>query len=254
MSAYYNEFDPKAAAWLRELIENGHIAPGDVDERDIRDVRSDDLVRYTQCHFFAGIGVWSYALRQAGWPDDRPVWTGSCPCQPHSAAAGDKKKGFDDERDLWPVQFNLIKNTTEPVVFIGEQVDDSVAWIDRTASDFEKADFAFGAVDIPACAADAPQERMRTFYVGHSNGAGQRKQSRAIAMGQELTPPECPGSGAFYGNHRTSGELGRIRRIEPGIRLLAHGPASRVGLLRGFGNAINAEVAKYFIQSVMGIL
>jgi DNA (cytosine-5)-methyltransferase 1 len=36
-------------------------------------------VGYTQCHFFAGIGVWSYALRRAGWPDDREVWTGSCP-------------------------------------------------------------------------------------------------------------------------------------------------------------------------------
>lgn len=26
--AYYNEFDKKAAAWLRELIKAGHIAPG----------------------------------------------------------------------------------------------------------------------------------------------------------------------------------------------------------------------------------
>ena len=28
MSAYYNEFDPYAAQWLRNLIEAGHIAPG----------------------------------------------------------------------------------------------------------------------------------------------------------------------------------------------------------------------------------
>jgi hypothetical protein len=32
VSAYYNEFDPFAAAWLRELIKAGLIAPGDVDE------------------------------------------------------------------------------------------------------------------------------------------------------------------------------------------------------------------------------
>ena len=50
-----------------------------VDERDIRDVRPDDLRGFTQLHFFAGIGVWTYALRRAGWPDDRPVWTGSLP-------------------------------------------------------------------------------------------------------------------------------------------------------------------------------
>lgn len=35
MAAYYNEIDPFAAAWLRELIADGRIAPGDVDERSI---------------------------------------------------------------------------------------------------------------------------------------------------------------------------------------------------------------------------
>ena len=66
MSAYYNEFDKYAAQWLRNLIAAGHIAPGDVDERSISDVRPSDLVGYTQCHFFAGIGGWSLALRLAG--------------------------------------------------------------------------------------------------------------------------------------------------------------------------------------------
>jgi len=84
--AYYNEFDKYAAQWLRNLIAAGHIAPGDVDERSIEDVRPDDLRGYRQCHFFAGIGVWSYALRRSGWPDDRSIWTGSCPCQSFSAA------------------------------------------------------------------------------------------------------------------------------------------------------------------------
>lgn len=43
MTAYYNEFDPAAAAWLRELIKAGHIAPGVVDERSIEDVLPSDL-------------------------------------------------------------------------------------------------------------------------------------------------------------------------------------------------------------------
>lgn len=86
IAAYYNEHDPHAAEWLRELIKEGLIAPGEVDERDIERVAPDDVRGFTQCHFFAGIGVWSYALRLAGWPDDRPVWTGSCPCQPFSDA------------------------------------------------------------------------------------------------------------------------------------------------------------------------
>lgn len=97
---YYNEFDPGAAAWLRELIRAGLIADGEVDERSILDVSADDLRGFTQVHFFAGIGGWSYALRLAGWPDDRPVWTGSPPCQPFSAAG--KQKGRDDARHLAP--------------------------------------------------------------------------------------------------------------------------------------------------------
>ena len=63
MSAYYNEHDRFAAAWLRELIADGLIAEGDVDERDIQTLDPADLTGYTQCHFFAGIGGWSFALR-----------------------------------------------------------------------------------------------------------------------------------------------------------------------------------------------
>src|SRR5688572_19163051 len=119
MAAYYNENDPFAAAWLRELIARGLIAPGDVDERSILDVRASDIRSYVQCHFFAGIGGWSYALRLAGWDDTRPVWTGSCPCQPFSAAG--KQQGEADERHLWPVFGALIRQRRPAVVF-GEQV------------------------------------------------------------------------------------------------------------------------------------
>jgi DNA (cytosine-5)-methyltransferase 1 len=82
MSAYYNEIEPYAAEWLRNLVKYGHIPFGDVDERDLWDVKPDDLKRYDQVHLCAGIGVWSYALLLAKWPRDRAVWTVSCPCLP----------------------------------------------------------------------------------------------------------------------------------------------------------------------------
>ncbi|PZO48739.1 MAG: DNA cytosine methyltransferase, partial [Phormidesmis priestleyi] len=35
---YYNEIDPFAVQWLKELIRAGLIPAGDVDERSIEDV------------------------------------------------------------------------------------------------------------------------------------------------------------------------------------------------------------------------
>ena len=133
-AAYYNEIDPFAAQWLRNLIAAGHIAPGEVDERSIEDVTPDDLRGFTQCHFFAGIGIWSHSLRLAGWPDDRPVWTGSCPCQPFSAAG--KGDGFADERHLWPAFFHLISECRPQHIF-GEQVaaGNANAWLDLVQAD-----------------------------------------------------------------------------------------------------------------------
>lgn len=112
MTAYYNEFDPYAAEWLKNLISAGHIAPGDVDSRSITEVTPDDVKGYTQAHFFTGIGGWSLAARLAGWPDTRELWTGSCPCQPFSSAGN--QKGEKDERHLWPVWFQLIAACTPP--------------------------------------------------------------------------------------------------------------------------------------------
>ena len=169
MSAYYNEIDPFAAAWLRELIKAGHIAPGEVDTRSIEDVVPSDLAGFRQCHFFAGIGVWSHALRCAGWPDDRPVWTGSCPCQPFSAAG--KRKGTADERHLWPAFFHLIGQCL-PVTIFCEQVAsrDGLAWLDLVSSDLEGSGYACGAVDACAAGFGAPHIRQRLYWVAYADG------------------------------------------------------------------------------------
>jgi hypothetical protein len=150
MTAYYNEIDPYAAQWLRNLIDAGHIARGDVDERNIVDVRADDLRGYTQCHFFAGVGGWPFALRLAGWPDDQPVWTGSCPCQPYSEAG--KRLGADDGRHLWPDWFRLIRERRPSIVF-GEQVPEAIklGWLDEVSSDFQSVRYAIGSAVLSAC-------------------------------------------------------------------------------------------------------
>jgi DNA (cytosine-5)-methyltransferase 1 len=175
MTAYYNENDPYAAQWLRNLVKAGQIAPGDVDERSIADIRPDDLTGYDQCHFFAGIGGWSVALRLAGWPDDRPVWTGSCPCQPFSAAG--KGKAGDDERHLWPCWFSLIAQRRPAVVF-GEQVEAAIGWgwLDVVLADLEGQGYACGATVLPACGVGAPHIRTRLWFVAHATSAGRSPQ------------------------------------------------------------------------------
>lgn len=251
--AYYNEIDPEAVAILRQCIADGVIAPGDVDTRSITEVHADDLRPYRQCHFFAGGGLWSVAARLAGWPDDRALWTGSCPCQPHSAAAADRRLKFADVRDLWPVWFDLIR-AFRPDAIAGEQVDDNAAWIDRTASDMEGAGFAFGALDLPACAVDAPHERMRSYFVAHADRAGQREQGRTVAVAPEQFPAERAGGRSCFGHYRTTGELGRARRHEPGVPLLDHDVPGRVALLRVGGNAINPVLAAEVIGALADVM
>ena len=146
MSAYYNEINPECAETLRALMKGGFISDGEVDERSIEDVAPIELSGFTQCHFFAGIGLWSLSLRNAGWEDDRPVWTASCPCQPFSQAG--KGAGFDDERHLWP-DFYWLAQQCRPTAIFGEQVKNA-RWIDLAQSDMEGLGYAFGCVPLPA--------------------------------------------------------------------------------------------------------
>ncbi|MFK3741410.1 DNA cytosine methyltransferase [Massilia sp. TN1-12] len=326
--AYYNEIDEYAANWLRNLIAAGHIAPGEVDTRSIEDVHPSDLEGFTQCHFFAGIGVWSLALRRAGWPDDRPVWTGSCPCQPFSAAG--QGAGFADERHLWPHFFHLI-GERRPAVVLGEQVasKDADAWIDLVQDDLEGVGYRVGSIPFPSAGIGAPHIRDRLYWV--ANAQVMRREGQRLRAGGRLPTfgaadiggsggladadnggrlgrragqacdgrdparlepqrlrdagrlDDAIGNGRPEGRHANAGNVGqqsaaagqlqsagpgpsngywrdadwlgcrdgKWRPVEPGTFPLAHGAPARVGRLRAYGNAINAEAARVFIETVM---
>lgn len=172
---YYNEYEPFAVEWLKELIKDGLIPAGDVDSRSITEVEPSDLRGYNQCHFFAGIGGWAYAARLAGWEDDRPMWTGSPPCQPFSVAG--KRKGTDDERHLWPVWFNLVRECKPSIIF-GEQVAAAIrqGWLDSLQEDLEAENYACAAAVLPASGIGALHKRDRLWIVAHS--IGERSQGR----------------------------------------------------------------------------
>ena len=165
---YYNDNCPQVCAWIRQLMFDGLIPYGVVDSRSILDVQPADLEGFTQCHFFCGIAGWAYALKLAGWPATRPVWTGSPPCQPFSAAG--KLEGKDDARHLAPHFISLVRACRPPVLF-GEQVASAAvfgksakraraepewSWLDDLSDRLEAAHYAVGASDIPAAGVGGP--------------------------------------------------------------------------------------------------
>ena len=239
MSVYYNEIDPFAAAWLRNLMDAGHIPAGEVDTRSIADVRPDDLRGVHQAHFFAGIGGWPYALRLAGWPDDRPVWTGSCPCQPFSAAG--KRRGTADERHLWPVFGRLIAECRPPVVF-GEQVAsrDGREWFSCVRSDLEALAYAVGGADLCAAGVGAEHNRARIWWVADAERDQQpREKSRC----------------------RPAGRVGRLKQPVPWVdgwpialsllRVVDDGLPRSVAATDAARNAIVPQVAARFVTAFM---
>jgi len=197
-SVLYNEFDPKAAAWLRWLVKEKLIPDGDVDERSICDLQPQDVAGYTHVHFFAGIGGWAYASLLAGWPPDRPLWTGSCPCQPFSVAG--QGRGTDDPRHLWPHFFRLIRACRPPVV-VGEQVAGKAGygWFDGVGADLAGERYACRAVDIPAAAVDSPQIRQRLYWIAvagaSSSGSGRGSQQPAGNVGDREAAGRLEGPG-----------------------------------------------------------
>ena len=251
---YYNENDPYPAQWLRNLQAAGHLPTGVVDERSIVDVQPQDC--HETSHFFAGIGGWPYALHLAGWPVDRPVWTGSCPCQPFSSAG--RAKGVLDERHLWPAFFRLIAERRPPVVF-GEQVasKDGLEWLAGVRADLEGAGYAVGASDLCAASIGAPHIRQRLYWFTNTDG-NEHIRMRAPWREDSTNSYRTMAERVEERHRRWSGlvAVGATERISSysEARQLLDGIPGRVEQLHAYGNAIVPQVAAEFIRCVMEII
>jgi DNA (cytosine-5)-methyltransferase 1 len=274
---YYNDFDQKSIAWLNELIKEGLIPKGRVDGRPIQEVNNYELFGYTTAHFFAGIGGWAHALQLAGWPQGLPVWTGSCPCQPFSAAG--RRKGIEDERHLWPFFRELIAKCAPPVIF-GEQVASKLGreWLAGVRADLETLGYAVGAADLCAAGVGAPHIRQRLFWVAVAKGIGLQESREKQGYSSEAPSGDdgmgnASRSGLHRDNRREPGQEPKNRHswsdslfiycrdkkyrrvpLEPSLFPLAPRIQGRVGLLRGAGNAIVPQVAAEFIKAVNEVL
>jgi len=261
---YYNEFNPFAADWIRRLIAAGAIPAGEVDTRPIQEVSPEEVRGFDQCHFFAGIGVWAYALQLARWPDDLRIWTGSCPCQPHSRAG--KKRRHEDPRDLWPDWYRLI-DVCRPAVVVGEQVSgaDGYTWLDRVSPDVEATGYAIGTLDIPAASVGSPQERARLYFIA------ERVADTARFDGQGVVRVEVPLEGWEQPDrgtrpHRVSAAVGQWeahdivacrdgwgRPVESGTHPVAPRAPAHMDVMSGLGNSIVAPLAAEFLMSYLDV-
>jgi DNA (cytosine-5)-methyltransferase 1 len=270
-SIIYNEIDPYVCEWLRGLIRHELVEPGAVLEHDIAELGPASVRTARQFHAFAGIGLWSHALRLAGWPDDVPVWTGSCPCQPFSVAG--RRRGTEDKRHLWPEWRRLIREC-RPAVIFGEQVGSPAgrAWLDAVSADLEALGYAVGAADLCAAGVGAPHIRQRLFFVASSTGGlgdadgaggwgdagtvlGEKTQGTVAGIVSRRLPHQPELAGVTRGHWANADWLacrdGRARPVEPGSFPLAHGYPGRVAQLRAIGNAIVPQVAAAFIEASM---
>ena len=253
--AYYNEHDKFAAEWIRQLMRDGLIMEGEVDERSIEDVLPSEVDGFIRCHWFAGIAGWDYALRLAGWPDNKPVWTGSCPCQPFSTSG--KGKGVNDERHLWPAFYHLISQRKPPVVF-GEQVASISGrqWFAGVQADMEASGYRCAGANLCAAGESKPHLRQRLFWTADTYSK--------LYFGKDMPGNRWPGAGAAI-RRAAKDQQKRYRRFDElfamGIgeransyteaRAVLYGLPNVMDLLRGAGNAICPEVGATFIKAYL---
>lgn len=101
-------------------------------------------------------------------PKTIDIISGGFPCQPFSVAG--KRKGKEDDRDLWPEMFRIIKEI-RPGWVVGENVANFANMeLDRTLSDLESEGYETRSFVLPACAVGAPHQRYRTFIVANADG------------------------------------------------------------------------------------
>ena len=172
------------------------------------------------------------AGRMAGWPEERELWTCSCPCQPFSIAG--KKAGISDTRHLWPDYFR-IHRARRPAVVFGEQVARAAGgdWLDGVLADLEGEGYAWWAGIVPACAVNAPHERQRLWWCGVDRWGRDLAYEPGFGRGRIWVSEEGPGScelpvgrhdrdggavGLAYAQHsRFSGRHTEGRRSDPGV-------------------------------------
>lgn len=105
------------------------------------------------------------------WRNRIDVLSGGFPCQPFSQAG--KRKGTSDDRHLWPEMLRAIREI-RPRWVVGENVLGITNWnggmvFEQVCADLETENYSVQPFVLPACGANAPHQRYRTWFVAHRN-------------------------------------------------------------------------------------
>ena len=122
-------------------------------------LRWPDVPKWTDIKNVTGKEV----LKQIGTVD---LISGGFPCQPFSVAG--KRKGKNDNRNLWPEMFRIIKEIKPRYIF-AENVRGIVnSYLDTVLTDLENQGYSCSAFLIPASAVGAPHRRERLWIVAYT--------------------------------------------------------------------------------------
>ncbi len=176
--------------------------------------------------------------------------SGGFPCQPYSIAG--KRKGTEDDRDLWPEMFRVIKEI-KPTWVVGENVANFVNMeLERTLIDLESEGYETRTFIIPACAVNAKHRRDRTFIVAYSDSSWKLQSQGSIEEFRKRLGDNCKNVSHTHSkglerenqpelesrNSTGCSRSGERWATEPDVGRVANGIPNRVDRIRGLGNAV----------------
>jgi DNA (cytosine-5)-methyltransferase 1 len=178
---------------------------------------------------------------------------GGFPCQPFSTAG--KRKGKEDDRDLWPEMFRVIQEA-RPAWVIGENVAGFINMdLDRSISDLESAGYEVEPISVSACGLQAWQRRERIWILatnirGNSDNfkpAIYKNEYHLAKIAGTQQSLECKHNGIYkpcaWDNPWNETNTPILCGRDDGI-------PNRVDRIKGLGNAIVPQVAAMIMQGI----
>ncbi|WP_125588583.1 DNA cytosine methyltransferase [Companilactobacillus jidongensis] len=197
------------------------------------------------------------SLRKVGVdPGAIDVISGGFPCQPFSIAG--KRKGTEDDRDLWPEMFRIIKEI-KPDWVVGENVANFANMeLDRTLSNLESVGYEARTFILPALAVGTPHQRQRTFIVAHSNskrwiGLDQSSEERCIGKFTQSIKDKAWKEGGNNPYDVLSAGARAIANSSRQIQRNDDGLSEGVDRLKALGNAVVPQQVLPIFQAIVQI-